>query len=87
MSLPQTASQALERHYLEIRARLLEVAACLDRIERADCDHSLGSEPRLEQIREGIRILNSPGIDRAERIQMLFSDEYEPNWNRTTSAK
>ena len=59
------------------------VAACLDRIERADYENSLEDDARLELIRQGIRILESPGLDRAEQIQMLFSDRYEPNWHKT----
>ena len=40
------------------------------------------SDPRLIQIAKGIEILSSAGFDRAERIQMLFSDPYIPQWNR-----
>jgi hypothetical protein len=82
MSSPLSARQVLDRHYLEIRARLLEVAACLDRIDRADSSDALQNDPRLALIREGIEILNTPDNDRAERIQLLFSDRYEPNWKR-----
>ena len=81
MSSPQTASETLERTFLEIRARVIEVAAGLDRIERAEPAGSVRDDPRLGQIRESIEILNSGGFDRAERIQQIFSDEYEPNWS------
>jgi hypothetical protein len=67
---------------LEIRARILEVAACLDRIDRADSAATLQGDPRLQLIREGIEILSSSAGDRAERVQLLFSDRYEPNWKR-----
>ena len=30
------AAELLDRHYLEVRARLLEIAATLDRIERGE---------------------------------------------------
>jgi hypothetical protein len=33
-------------------------------------------------LQEGIAILETGGGDRAERIQMLFSDPYVPHWNR-----
>ncbi len=84
MSSPQTARQVLERHFLELRARILEVAACLDRIDRADPDGSAGGDPRLEQLRAGIEILQTPppARDRAERVQLLFSDRYEPGWRQ-----
>lgn len=82
MSSPQTAAHVLDQYFLEIRAKLIEVAASLDRIERADTSEPVDGDPRLDQIRESVEILNSGGFDRAERMQMVFSDEYEPNWNQ-----
>ena len=83
MSAPQTARQALDRHYLEIRCRILDLAATLDRIDRVAEDDSVEGDPRLQLIREGLEIvLSQDGFDRAERVQMLFSDRYEPDWRR-----
>jgi len=68
---------------LETRAKLLEVAATLDRIDRTDDDGEPLSEvaqPHREQIDEAIRICLSEGPDRAERLQQLFSREYQSNW-------
>src|SRR5438477_2068725 len=81
MSSPPVASAVLERVYLEIRCKLLDIAASLDRVARAEGGQAAQSDPRLAQIRQGIEILSSAGPDRAERIQMLFSDAYVPNWN------
>jgi hypothetical protein len=78
----QTAGQVLERHYLEIRCGMLDLAAALDRIERSDAFAGTKSDPRLGQIHEALKILSSDGCDRAERIQLLFSDEYQAGWNR-----
>jgi hypothetical protein len=36
----------------------------------------------MQLIQQGLGILASAGSDRAERIQMLFSDEYIEGWNR-----
>ena len=80
MSAPLTAPAVLDRVYLEVRAKLLEVAASLDRIERSDDAETLRRDDRLRQIRETIAILNSPGSDRAERVQMVFSDPYVSHW-------
>jgi hypothetical protein len=82
MSSALSADAVLDRVYLEIRCRLLDVAASLDRIARAEGGDGVQSDPRLAQIRKGIEILAGDGMDRAERIQMLFSDPYVPNWNR-----
>lgn len=86
MSASLTASTVLDRVYLEIRCKLLDVAASLDRVARADEVDRVQSDPRLAQIKQGIEILLSDGVDRAERIQMLFSDPYVPNWNRRDKA-
>ena len=86
MSSPPAANAVLDRVYLEIRCKLLDVAASLDRIARAEGGDSVQTDPRLAQIRKGIEILNGSGSDRAETIQMLFSDPYVPNWNRRDAA-
>lgn len=77
----QSAGQVLDRHYLDIRCGLLDLAAALDRIERSDAFASVKADPRLNLIRQAIGILSSDGSDRAERIQMLFSDDYIAGWN------
>lgn len=81
-----TAGDILSRHYLEIRCGLLDIAAALDRIERADGADDVRTDPRLEEIRHGIEILAGSGSDRAERIQLLFSDEYISGWNKAAKA-
>jgi hypothetical protein len=82
MSAPSTAPAVLDRVYLEIRCKLLDVAACLDRVSRSDGADVAEADARFAQILRGIEILGSSATDRAEQIQMLFSDPYVPNWNR-----
>jgi hypothetical protein len=75
-----TATEILDREFLPIRGKLLEVAAALDRIERgAD---PVASDPRLEKIRETLGLLGRQGAKRAEELQMLFSLPYEPKWRK-----
>jgi len=76
------ASAVLDRHFLELRCEILNLAAALDRIERADGYTDVGSDPRLAQLRQGLEILTAGGSDRAEQVQLLFSDEYQAGWNR-----
>lgn len=76
-----TALDTLDRHFLEIRCGLLDVAAALDRIERRSDAEAARVDSRLKDIRAAIQILGSEGDDRAERLQMLFSDPYLPQWN------
>jgi len=81
MSLPPAAA-VLDRVYLEVRAKLLEIAACLDRLDRAEGSELLSDHPRLRELRSGIATLDDGASHRAERIQMLFSDPYDADWNR-----
>ena len=76
----QSSQQVLDRHYLEIRCSILDLAAALDRLERSDGFSQTAGDPRLKLLQEGLRILSSSGDDRAERFQLLLSDSYVPNW-------
>ena len=79
----RAANEILDESYLDIRAKLLEVAASFDRIDRASDDGSrLSGEAaeKREQLSEAVRLLLSEGPDRAERFQKLFSREYESQW-------
>lgn len=71
---------ALEKYFFQIRCKILEVAADLDRIERGEGAAAMSGDPRLSLIAEAIGVLNSHGTDRAERIQNIFSLEYDPDW-------
>lgn len=73
-----SAAELLDREFLEVRARLLETAAALDRIDRAS-NGPLADE-RLAQIREALVVLQAPVDNRAEQIQHVFSLEYDPHW-------
>ena len=79
----RTATAILDESFLEVRARLLEVAATLDRIDRsADDGQPLTgtATARRGKLDEAIRILLSEGPDRALRLQRLFSRNYEADW-------
>jgi hypothetical protein len=75
-----TARKVLDREFLEIRCRLIDIAASLDRIDRADSAQQVAADPRLAQIRGGIEVLLRERAERAERVQAAFSDPYDPNW-------
>jgi hypothetical protein len=78
MPIPLDAPEVLDREFLEIRARLLQVAAALDRLGRAE--GTVASDARLAKIHEALAILADGEADRAERIQLIFSRAYEPDW-------
>ncbi len=84
MPTVQSAQQVLDRHYLELRCSLLDLAAALDRIERSESNDVARNDPRMVLLRKGLEIVASEGIDRAERLQLLFSDPYVENWSRSS---
>jgi len=84
--MPPAAPVLLEQLFLELRCRCLDLGAALDRIERADDSDAAVADPRWEGITEALRILLRPGRDRAEQIQLLFSDEYDASWRAKKSA-
>ena len=75
------ARDVLDREFLELRAKILEIAASLDRMDRGD--GSVDGDRRIQQIRQGFDILREASGGRAERVQLLFSREYDENWRLT----
>ncbi len=75
-----TASEVLQKEFPALRGKLIEVAAALDRLVRAD--GSLADDPRMAQVRRGLEILSgtAEGPTRAEQVQMAFSLPYDPRW-------
>jgi len=74
------ANEILDREFLEIRAKLLEVAAALDRLERAE--GSVESDPRMQLLNAALKLNADTNHDpsRAEKLQLLFSRQYDPDW-------
>jgi hypothetical protein len=70
-----TATDILERQFLEMRWRALSLAADLDRIQRAEGGAELlRSDARLATLRSALELLNESTPNRAEQLQLLFSD-------------
>ena len=78
MNNERTGEAVLDQEYLAIRAKILEVAASLDRIQRAT--GSVAKETRLKQLEAGIETLLEDQQGRAERVQLLFSRAYDQHW-------
>lgn len=74
----QKAPEILDREFLPLRAKLLEVAAAMDRIRRGE--GSAAADPRMRQIREALHLLATADGDFAEQFQMVFSIPYSENW-------
>jgi hypothetical protein len=77
------ATEGLNRDFLETRSRILEIAAALDRLDRASSHPGEAPDRRLAQLRQAIEALLEPGPGRAETVQRLFSLDYDPDWQTT----
>ncbi|MDB5351746.1 MAG: hypothetical protein JWN86_2993 [Planctomycetota bacterium] len=86
MLATRDADAVLNREFLEIRSRILELAAALDRLDRAPETPGHHPDRRLAQLRQGLEALLVPGPGRAETVQALFSLEYDPAWLKRHKA-
>ncbi|MGA2619273.1 MAG: hypothetical protein ABSF26_16820 [Thermoguttaceae bacterium] len=75
-----TPPQPLDRDFLTIRARLVELAAALDRIDRAG--GGAAADSRLDKIRQSLDVLGGPTSNRAAEVQMIFSLPYSEDWRK-----
>ena len=69
---PLSARELVDEYFIENRTRLLEVAAFLDRLDRADPSYA-SKDFRMKAFTEALAHLARPS-DRLDRIQMLLSD-------------
>ncbi|MCA9011740.1 MAG: hypothetical protein KDB01_18430 [Planctomycetaceae bacterium] len=70
---PQSQEQVIGMYFLEHRAKLLDIAAFLDRIDRAQPDVE-ASDFRHDAFKQAISLLIDGEPDRAKRILELLSD-------------
>ena len=78
MTVPIDAQKVLDREFLPLRAKLLEIAAIFDRLERAE--GTVADDPRCQKIRQALDILRSDSADQAEQIQLIISRLYDQQW-------
>ena len=60
----------LDLYFLEARAKLIDLGAFLDRVERAEGE----ADFRLTAFRAALAELSQPGPGKAERVLRAFSD-------------
>lgn len=69
----------LERQYLEMRWRILSLAADFDRVERlAGGPEVIAGDARIANLKQCINELLSSTPGRAERVQSILSDKTPP---------
>jgi hypothetical protein len=79
---PMTSPTALDAFYLEARSKILDLAAILDRVGRGGGAGAMDGDPRLDRIHRALEVLMDESPARAERIQQIFSLDYDPAWER-----
>ena len=65
-----TRQQILDLYFMDARARLIDLAAFMDRVERADGEEDF----RMNAFREALKELDKGNADRARRVLLSFSD-------------
>ena len=69
-AIPSDKKKVLDLYFLEHRAKLLDLAAFLDRCDRAEGQ----ADFRLDAIRRAVKILAEESPGRAKRVQEALSD-------------
>lgn len=71
-SCPMSRGEVIEAYFLEHRAKLIDVAAFLDRVDRAGEDG--GEDFRMTTLNDALKTLTDQQGDYAKRLLDLFSD-------------
>jgi hypothetical protein len=74
----RSAEAILAEEFLQARSRILDLAALLDRLERAP--GSADEEARMRLLIDGLEILCDDEVGKARRVQLLMSRDYDPAW-------
>ena len=68
---PLSRERAVDLYFMEHRAKVIDIAAFLDRVDRAGA----GSDDfRMAAFRDALRLLSDGQPERARRVLELFSD-------------
>lgn len=70
---PATREQVIDLYFMEHRAKLIDLAAFLDRMDRA-ASKERSDDFRVTAFRQALAILSDGKPERARRVLELFSD-------------
>ena len=70
---PLTQRQVIEEYFIENRTKILDIAAFLDRLDRAS-DRDAEGDFRLIAFRQALEALRDGAPSRLQAVQMIFSD-------------
>lgn len=78
-----TRQQVLDLYFMDARSKLIDLAAFIDRVERATGQEDF----RMEAFREALKELNGEEKEKAKQVLLAFSDPTaEPIPAATTKA-
>lgn len=77
----RNAEQVVEQEYLQVRAKILEIAAFFDRLEAAG-GVDASKSTKLQLLQSGCEILLDGQQDKAARVQLHFSRHFDPQWRQ-----
>ena len=70
---PLNRRQLVDEYFIENRTKILDIAAFLDRVDRAE-DQDGGLDFRIAAFQRALAALITPGESRVLAAQMIFSD-------------
>lgn len=73
-SCPLDYASIVDAYFLEHRAKLIDLAAFLDRLDRASDAQDSSTDFRVEALLNAVAILDDNDGDRARRVLESFSD-------------
>ncbi len=79
----RSAEQIVADDFMIARARIVELAATLDRIERATGD--VEDSKNMQLLIQGMQVLCDEEVEKAKRVQLLMSRHYDPQWQSQMS--
>lgn len=76
--MPRTPTDILSQEFLQTRAKVLELAAFYDRL--AETGEGPADSRQIEMLHSACAILTDDQPNKAARVQLLFSRDYNPAW-------
>lgn len=65
-----TRQDVLDLYFMDARSKLIDLAAFIDRVERADGEEDF----RMKALREAIKQLSGDSKEKAKQVLLAFSD-------------
>ncbi len=77
VSCPLSYGEIVDHYFLEHRAKLIDIAAFLDRLERASDGTPAHEDFRVTALRDALALLSDGQGERAKRVLAHLSDDRE----------